>query len=84
MLNMLTHAFHQVHMEADRKAMPVDANVMPAHHFEEKITYRVGTKVIFSLSNRHDMWIALAINFLFFGDQMTVHTPVWFGDWCWK
>uniref|UniRef100_A0A2P2KT27 Centromere protein O n=1 Tax=Rhizophora mucronata TaxID=61149 RepID=A0A2P2KT27_RHIMU len=36
----------RVHMEADRKAMSGDTNMMPSHHFEEKITYKVGSKVI--------------------------------------
>ncbi|XP_065850274.1 uncharacterized protein [Euphorbia lathyris] len=36
----------RVHMEADRKAMSGDSSLMPAEHFEEKITYRVGSKVI--------------------------------------
>lgn len=34
-------------MEADRKAMPGDANILAAPHFQEKITYKVGSKVIF-------------------------------------
>lgn len=43
-------------MEADRKAvpgntvpgdaMPGDANVLPSPHHQEKITYKVGNKVI--------------------------------------
>ncbi|WCJ44393.1 hypothetical protein M5689_025062 [Euphorbia peplus] len=36
----------RVHMEADRKAMPGDSNIMPV---EEKITYRAGNKVIYCL-----------------------------------
>ncbi|KAH7524270.1 hypothetical protein FEM48_Zijuj06G0101600 [Ziziphus jujuba var. spinosa] len=36
----------RVHMEADRKAMPGDANILAAPHFQEKITYKVGSKVI--------------------------------------
>ncbi|KGN62870.1 uncharacterized protein LOC101206507 [Cucumis sativus] len=32
----------RVHMEAERKAMPEDADILP----QEKITYKVGTKVI--------------------------------------
>ncbi|XVF48174.1 hypothetical protein PTKIN_Ptkin03bG0169600 [Pterospermum kingtungense] len=36
----------QVHMEADRKATSGDANNMPTSHFEEKITYTIGNKVI--------------------------------------
>ena len=39
--------FNQVHMEADRKAMPVDSNIVSAPHFQERITYKVGSKVIF-------------------------------------
>ncbi|KAI3756049.1 hypothetical protein L1987_55862 [Smallanthus sonchifolius] len=41
----------RVHMEADRKAMqsPVDASLLPTSVFIEKITYKVGTKVIFCL-----------------------------------
>ncbi|EOY29214.1 Centromere protein O [Theobroma cacao] len=35
----------RVHMEADRKATSGDTNNMPTH-FEEKITYRIGSKVI--------------------------------------
>jgi len=34
-------------MEADRKAMPVDSNIVSAPHFQERITYKVGSKVIF-------------------------------------
>ena len=33
-------------MEADRKAMSGDTNNMPTSHFQEKVTYRVGSKVI--------------------------------------
>ncbi|CAK7354210.1 unnamed protein product [Dovyalis caffra] len=36
----------RVHMEFDRKAMLADTNMIPNIHVEEKITYRVGTKVI--------------------------------------
>ncbi|MBA0690625.1 hypothetical protein Goari_008288, partial [Gossypium aridum] len=36
----------QVHMEADRKTTSGDANDMPTSHFQEKVTYRVGNKVI--------------------------------------
>lgn len=36
----------RVHMEADRKALPGDANIAPVPHFLEKITYKVGSKVI--------------------------------------
>ncbi|XVE97252.1 hypothetical protein REPUB_Repub03eG0004500 [Reevesia pubescens] len=36
----------QVHMEADRKATSGDTNNMQTSHFQEKITYRVGNKVI--------------------------------------
>ncbi|OMO86126.1 Plant peroxidase [Corchorus capsularis] len=37
----------QVHMEADRKARSGETNNnMPTSHFEERITYRVGNKVI--------------------------------------
>ncbi|KAK4558756.1 hypothetical protein RGQ29_008148 [Quercus rubra] len=36
----------RVHMEADRKAMPVDSNIVSAPHFQERITYKVGSKVI--------------------------------------
>lgn len=39
--------YYQVHMEADRKALPGDANIAPVPHFLEKITYKVGSKVIF-------------------------------------
>ncbi|XAR61911.1 Spermidine synthase [Bertholletia excelsa] len=31
-------------MEAKRKAMSGDADIMPAPHFHEKITYKIGTK----------------------------------------
>lgn len=42
---MITYLlFYQVHMEADRKATSGDTNNMPTH-FEEKITYRIGSKV---------------------------------------
>ncbi|GFZ18155.1 RNA-binding (RRM/RBD/RNP motifs) family protein [Actinidia rufa] len=34
----------RVHMEAERKAMPGDADILPALDFHEKITYKVGTK----------------------------------------
>ncbi|CAI0376436.1 unnamed protein product [Linum tenue] len=36
----------RVHMEADRKAMAAESNNMTTQHFEEKITYRAGNKVI--------------------------------------
>ncbi|XP_031276501.1 uncharacterized protein LOC116134965 [Pistacia vera] len=36
----------RVHMEADRRAMPVDANIPADSDFQEKITYKVGNKVI--------------------------------------
>ncbi|XP_038711399.1 uncharacterized protein LOC120005686 isoform X2 [Tripterygium wilfordii] len=36
----------RVHMEADKKAMSGDSNMMPGPHFQEKITYKVGNKVI--------------------------------------
>ncbi|XP_039004959.1 centromere protein O-like isoform X2 [Hibiscus syriacus] len=36
----------QVHMEADRKATSGDTNNIPTSHFQEKVTYRVGNKVI--------------------------------------
>ncbi|KAH7837729.1 hypothetical protein Vadar_017329 [Vaccinium darrowii] len=36
----------RVHMEAERKAMPGDTDILPGLHFHEKITYKVGTKVI--------------------------------------
>ncbi|GMP87857.1 hypothetical protein CsSME_00040064 [Camellia sinensis var. sinensis] len=36
----------RVHMEVERKAMQGDANILPGLHFHEKITYKVGTKVI--------------------------------------
>lgn len=32
-------------MEAERKAMPGDTDILPGLHFHEKITYKVGTKV---------------------------------------
>ncbi|KAI3738484.1 hypothetical protein L2E82_28517 [Cichorium intybus] len=37
-----------VHMEAERKAMqlPMDSNMLPISMFHDKITYKVGTKVI--------------------------------------
>ncbi|KAJ7958652.1 Centromere protein O [Quillaja saponaria] len=35
-----------VHMEADRKATAGDNNILAGPHFEEKITYKVGNKVI--------------------------------------
>lgn len=37
---------YQVHMELDRKAMPGDANMSSGPHFQERITYKVGSKVI--------------------------------------
>jgi centromere protein O len=36
----------RVHMEADRKAMPGDTNIGSGPHFQERITYKVGSKVI--------------------------------------
>ncbi|XP_022730923.1 uncharacterized protein LOC111285638 isoform X3 [Durio zibethinus] len=36
----------QVHMEADRKATSGDTNSIPTSHFQERITYRIGSKVI--------------------------------------
>ncbi|KAF3447644.1 hypothetical protein FNV43_RR12831 [Rhamnella rubrinervis] len=39
----------QVYMEADRKAMPGDANMSAALHFQEKTTYIFGSKVICGL-----------------------------------
>ncbi|KAJ6861997.1 hypothetical protein NC652_038967 [Populus alba x Populus x berolinensis] len=36
----------RVHMEVDRKAMLAETDMIPNHHVEEKITYRVGNKVI--------------------------------------
>ncbi|KAA8525911.1 hypothetical protein F0562_007989 [Nyssa sinensis] len=36
----------RVHMEAERKAMSGDTNMMPGLHFHENITYKVGTKMI--------------------------------------
>lgn len=37
-------------MEADRKQMQGDSNMVPDHH-EEKSTYRAGNKVIFTFSD---------------------------------
>ena len=36
---------YQVHMEADRKALPRETNTA-GPHCQEKITYKVGSKVI--------------------------------------
>ncbi|KAJ8763790.1 hypothetical protein K2173_003572 [Erythroxylum novogranatense] len=36
----------RVHMEADRKAMSGDTNMMPNQHSDEKITFKVGSKMI--------------------------------------
>ncbi|KAG6643913.1 hypothetical protein CIPAW_08G019500 [Carya illinoinensis] len=36
----------RVHMEADRKTMPGDTNMVPGPHFQEKTTYKVRSKVI--------------------------------------
>ncbi|XP_024031511.1 uncharacterized protein LOC21385872 [Morus notabilis] len=36
----------RVHMELDRKAMPGDANMSSGPHFQERITYKAGSKVI--------------------------------------
>ncbi|GAY44481.1 hypothetical protein CUMW_082400 [Citrus unshiu] len=36
----------RVHMEVERRAMPGDANVLADSDFQEKITYKVGSKVI--------------------------------------
>ncbi|TXG62364.1 hypothetical protein EZV62_013727 [Acer yangbiense] len=36
----------RVHMEADRRAMLGEANLLAGSHSQEKITYKVGTKVI--------------------------------------
>ncbi|XP_018836220.1 uncharacterized protein LOC109002785 isoform X1 [Juglans regia] len=36
----------RVHMEADRKTMLGDTNMVPGPHFQEKTTYKVGSKVI--------------------------------------
>ncbi|XP_041022450.1 uncharacterized protein LOC121263557 isoform X3 [Juglans microcarpa x Juglans regia] len=36
----------RVHMEADRKTMPGDTNMVLGPHFQEKTTYKVGSKVI--------------------------------------
>lgn len=33
-------------MEADRKAVPGEANVLAGPHVQEKITYKVGNKVL--------------------------------------
>lgn len=46
-INITDLFFYQVHMEADRKAMPVDSNIVSGPHFQERITYKVGSKVIF-------------------------------------
>nr|KJB54953.1 hypothetical protein B456_009G068000 [Gossypium raimondii] len=43
---LLATVREQVHMEADRKTTSGDANDMPTSHFQEKVTYRVGNKVI--------------------------------------
>ena len=57
LLNLFAWSLCQVHMEAERKAMPGDADILPALDFHEKITYKVGTKVsnirvAFTLSSR--------------------------------
>lgn len=45
---IISHVFHQVHMEADRKAMPGDTDMSTASHVQEKNTYIFGSKVIFT------------------------------------
>lgn len=36
-------------MEADRKVMPIDANLSSVDDFQEKITYKVGNKVQYNI-----------------------------------
>jgi hypothetical protein len=43
-------------MEADRKAMPGDTNIGSGPHFQERITYKVGSKVIFLLVTYSIPW----------------------------
>lgn len=38
-------------MEADRKTMPGDTNMVPGPHFQEKTTYKVRSKVRFLGTN---------------------------------
>ncbi|KAJ6956812.1 hypothetical protein NC653_038885 [Populus alba x Populus x berolinensis] len=45
-LKLQEHLKRKVHMEVDRKAMLAETDMIPNHHVEEKITYRVGNKVI--------------------------------------
>lgn len=40
-------SFFQVHMEVDRKAVQGEANASTSSHPQEKITYKVGTKVMY-------------------------------------
>lgn len=47
MPNLIDLDFNQVHMEVDRKAMVRDVNMLQGPHFQERITYKVGDKVIF-------------------------------------
>lgn len=47
MPNLIDLDFNQVHMEVDRKAMARDVNMLHSPHFQERITYKVGDKVIF-------------------------------------
>lgn len=42
---------YQVHMEVERRAMPGDANVLADSDFQEKITYKVGSKVTDAANN---------------------------------
>lgn len=57
-------------MEAERKAMPGDTDILPGLHFHEKITYKVGTKVSIIL-----YWI----NFLLFAQVFFCQTVYFSG-----
>ncbi|KAK9946771.1 hypothetical protein M0R45_012217 [Rubus argutus] len=43
---LLATVRERVHMEVDRKAMARDVNMLHGPHFQERITYKVGDKVI--------------------------------------
>lgn len=43
---------YQVHMEAERRAMPGDTNILAGSDFQEKIIYKVGSKVTDTTDNR--------------------------------
>ena len=44
--NLIDLDFNQVHMEVERKAMARDVGMLHSPHLQERITYRVGDKVI--------------------------------------